>query len=303
MALSDEDSSHEAPMFRLLRRLAIGLGLMLLGAGVALFFLYQAATAPVPEYQALLEQTRAQYESGELDQNRQELESQIAAVYSDAAAELENRWQTTLSAEQINGWLATQLVEDYPELAEQGLRDPRVLLKTDVMTFALRAEIHGVDAVVSLDLQPYVTQEGLLAIELASARVGSAPLPAEQILSQLEKSMGEQGNPPGGATDGLFDGPFDGPFDGGDFFRWTRNDGHPVLLVDLQSTLGTTGYLRSLETIEVREGEIYIAGETTQRTPHVAGLPQANPADNIQQPSSPEPPLEQAEPESTESAN
>jgi len=250
-------------MFRLLRRLAIGLGLMLMGAGVALFLLYRAATAPVPEYQALVERTQAQYESGELDQNRQELESQLAAVYSEAAGEEAGRWQTLLTAEQLNGWLATQLEQEYPELAEQGLLDPRVLLKPDVVTFALRAEMHGVNAVVAIDLQPYATREGSLAIELAEARVGSATLPAAQILNQLEKSMGEQDN----------------PLAGGQLFKWTQNNGNPVLLVDLQSLLATADYLRSLETVEIREGEIFVAGATTPRTPqtpHVADAGQSD---------------------------
>lgn len=236
-------------MYRFLRRMLIGSGLMLFGAAVAVFFLYRAATAPVPEYQAVLERTQQQLDSGELQRSRQELESQLAALYSDAS--VENQWETVLTDTQINSWLATQVAKDFPELEEQGLHDLRMLMKPGVATLAMRAELHGLNTIVAIDMQPFVADDGSLALELASARVGSAPLPTAQILDQLNASLDDEGLPG----------------------RWSQNNGHPVLLLDMASWLSTHSHDRSVETIEVREGEIFVAGVTLDRTPRVAELP------------------------------
>lgn len=237
-------------MYRLLRRLAIGSGLMMTGAAVAVFFLYRAATAPVPEYQALLERTKLQRDNGELEQDRQELESQLAALYSDT--QTAERWETVLTAQQINGWLATRLEKEIPELSQQGLTDLRVMMKPGVTTLAMHADLHGLKAVVAIDLAPFVADDGSLALELAGARVGSAPLPTKQILDQLNASMGEEGLPG----------------------RWTQNNGHPVLLIDLVDHVSPrNGALCVLETIEVREGELYAAGVSEDPEPRVAVLP------------------------------
>lgn len=235
-------------IYRWLWRIAIGSGLMLVGAGVALFFLYRAATAPVPAYQAVLEKTFEQAESGELEQSRQELESQLAALYSDAASE--SRWETVITATQANSWLATQLVQDFPELEDQGVTDLRVILQPDVATLAMHADLQGLQAVVTLDLQPFVTEDGQLAIELAGAKIGAAPLPVAQILDQLNASMGDEGLP----------------------WRFGRNNGNPVLLIDFEQQASSHRQVRSLDTVEAREGEIYVAGETKDRPPRVAKL-------------------------------
>ncbi|MEN1678737.1 MAG: hypothetical protein AAGJ46_04040 [Planctomycetota bacterium] len=236
-------------MVRWLRRAAIGSAFMLVGAAIAVALLYRAATAPVPEYQAVIEATRRQMEAGDLDQKRQELESQLAALYSDAGNA--EAWETVLTADQMNSWFATKLDEVLPELAEEGLSDLRVLINPGVVTLALRATRHGVDAVVALDVAPFVAEDGSLALELSAARIGTAPLPTAQVFAQLQAATGDEGLPG----------------------RWTQNDGRPVLLQDISWAAPTARHTCVLEVIEVRDGEVYVAGRTEETTPHVAALP------------------------------
>lgn len=234
-------------MWRWLRRIAFGSSLLLVGAGAALALLYRAATAPVPEYRALVEQIE-RLDAAELEQNRKQLESQLAAFYSDAANE--PTWQTVVTARQINSWLATELDGTLPELAEQGILQPRVLIDTRAITLAMRASLRGLDTVVSLDLAPAVAEGGDLALELAAARVGSASLPTAQLLAQLRAAAGDEGLPG----------------------RWMQNDGRPVLVIDMSWAGPAAGPRATLEVIELREGEVYVSGRTAEATPRVASL-------------------------------
>lgn len=233
-------------MYRVLRRLAIGVGLMLLGAVIVLALLYRAATAPVPEYQALIERTRERVVSGAVEESRKQLESQLTALYSET--QQAEAWQAVLTADQINGWLATRLPEDFPEVAEQGVLDPQVLFAEGVATLAARVTLHGIDAVVTIDIEPFVAEDGALALEFAGAKLGSASLPLGQIITHLSEATGEEGLPG----------------------RWVQSGGNPVLLIDIEPLASTVEHVRTLEGIEVRDGEVFIAGSTVERPERVA---------------------------------
>ena len=233
-------------MYVLLRRLAIGSALMMLGGVIVLALLYRAATAPVPEYEALLEQTRQQQTSGDINQKRQELESQLTVLYSDAQAE--EQWQTLVTAEQINSWLATRLEQELPQLADQGIIQPRIQFTEGVVSLATQLDRQGLHTVVSLEVAPFVAEDGSVALQLNKARIGSAPLPFGYLAEQLSQAIDQQRLPG----------------------RWAKRDGKPVLLVDFQQSASTADQVRTLEIIEVRNGEIFVAGTTRDRVARVA---------------------------------
>ena len=51
----------------------------------------------------------------------------IAAIES--AVNTPGRWQTTITAEEINGWLAVDMVKNHPKLLPPTFHDPRVAIR------------------------------------------------------------------------------------------------------------------------------------------------------------------------------
>lgn len=231
---------------RLLTRLSVGSGLLLLGVTTSLMLLYWLATAPVPSYQRLLEQTDRQLASGELETSRQELESQLTALYSDA--QVTSDWQTVLTQTQLNSWLATELPAALPELAEQGIQQPRLVLKAGQVTVAMQANLAGAETIVSVLCEPYVAEDSSLALEFGAARVGRVPFPLANILDRLRAAAGERSSS----------------------VRWVRSSGKVTLLIDIETLLSTSEQTRRLQAIEIRRGEIYVSGTTKPGEPRLA---------------------------------
>lgn len=233
-------------MKRILKRIAVLSGIVSIGIGFCLFFAYQAATATNPKYELLLSQSFVQLETGELETRRQELESQLAALYSEA--QRETGWASVLTQTQLNSWFATQLSVDLPELAELGITVPRILLETEQVTLLMQADVAGVQSVVSVVFEPYVVQYGAVALEFKQATAGRMPIPLASVLDWLRAATQEQKIPG----------------------RWTRSSGHPTLLIDLEDVLSSESQVCRLEHIELREGEVYFSGMTTPAAPRIA---------------------------------
>ncbi|MCA9241791.1 MAG: hypothetical protein KDA37_16390 [Planctomycetales bacterium] len=234
-------------MSKWLRRSAVVLGALLLvnclvGAGF-----YRAATSLPPEYQAAL-----QVEPEQLEEDGQELESQLSALYSEAQRkadpEASQGWEAAVTDNQINGWLATRLNEEFPEAHKQGVIDPRVVFTEEGLTLAFRIERSALQAVVTFRVAPYLTEEGELGIDFAEARVGKVPLPVGRIVELSRAVFTDAGLP----------------------IRWSESDNTHTMLIDFEKLASDPISLRSLSAIEYGDGTLYIAGKTERRGPKLA---------------------------------
>ena len=96
----------------------ISLVLILLIAGL-LWYTYRS-TQSVPEfYQSVLEQDTAQ-----LDRAGDQFESNILEMQN--ASRREGKWQVVFTQDEINGWLAADLPEKFPNALPPFISDPRV---------------------------------------------------------------------------------------------------------------------------------------------------------------------------------
>ena len=216
--------------------------------------LYQAATATPPEYEALLVETEALEASGELDRQRQQLESQVAALVSEA--QQNDRWSTVVTAEQLNGWLTMQLPIDFPELEKTGVRQPRLLLKENEMLIACQARVQRRNAVISATLVPVVGEQGWVGVEIKSVRVGKLPLPIDTLISKADRAIRDARITPDKLR-----------------YRWAESDGNTVLMFDLEQIASSVDQVRRLDTLEVRDGELLIGGRNEDRA--AATVPRA----------------------------
>jgi hypothetical protein len=163
-----------------------------------------------------------------------------AALRSDI--EKEGRWHAIFTAEQINGWLAVDLPENFPDALPESFRDPRVEIRPDRMTLACRLKQSGTTTVVTLTVEPYLPEPNLLALRIRNARAGLLPMPLTSVLDAISEAAGQIGFP----------------------LDWQRADGDPVALISTAPP-DQDGKLVRIETIQLGDGEIYLAGTTGQR--------------------------------------
>jgi hypothetical protein len=199
---------------------------------------YYAARQVQPFYQQAI-----QIEPEVLERGSRELESRATALYSDARQQ--GQWHALFTAEQINGWLATQLAANQDRELPTNIRDPRVAIRTDALTLGFRTTSGGVDTVVAVDASVFLTEEGSVAIRLKSVRAGALPLPVMRLADSLAEACQKLALP----------------------VRWTQQDGEPVALVETHGDPDSDKSRFYIDTIELGESELYVAGHTEHTSP------------------------------------
>jgi len=223
----------------------IFLTLLLIGVvatGVGMFGVYRAAQE-VPDFYAeavAMPETHA-------DRLADKFTDQALALAGDVKKE--GSWSSVFTDEQINGWLATHLVEKHPTLLPPNFERPRIKILDDHVQIGVRCEIQGVKTVAWMDLEGRMTTDHELAIRFRRIRAGSVPLPLSSILDAVKKAAES----------------FELPL------RWSTQDGDPIAIVGLP-TPTKKGMRYELERFTLTAGQLYLAGRTIKVDDKVAAL-------------------------------
>jgi hypothetical protein len=218
------------------RKLRIAAACLLVLAGVvavALWATYRAIGRVRPFYQQALALDRHT-----LNEGSRQLESRATALYSDT--QRPGHWQALFTADQINGWLAVKLSEDCADQMPDDVHDPRVSIAPDGLTLGFRTTQGGVETVVSVDASVFVTESGAIAVRLMSVHAGTLPLPVMQVADEIASACRGLALP----------------------IRWTQQDGGPVAIIEINKVESNRGENINIDSIELGEGELYIAGRT-----------------------------------------
>lgn len=212
-------------------------------AAICALALVAVAAAGIGAAYVALRQVRPFYEQAlaldpvTLKEGGRELETRASALYSDAHKP--GQWRAVFTADQINGWMATQLTDDHGHTLPKGIELPRVAIGSDTFTLGFRAQHGGIATVVSADASALVTESGQIAIRLLSVQAGSLPVPVLQVADQISKACQSLSLP----------------------VRWTEEEGEPVALLDLRGG-GSEKHELFVDAIELRDGSLYVAGHT-----------------------------------------
>lgn len=167
------------------------------------------------------------------------LEENLLELRNDASQE--GRWQAVFTDEQINGWLASDLPEKFPEVLPPELKDPRVAIEPEVAHVGARFESPQLETVISLAVEVHMTEEpNVLAVRIRKVRAGLLPVPLADWLEQVRLAAGESGIP----------------------LRWVEQDGDPVALVTVPMEQADGEHRLLLEQVELRDGELVVGGRT-----------------------------------------
>ena len=151
-------------------------------------------------------------------------------------------WEAVFTEEQINGWLAADLPEKFPRALPKGTQEPRVSIMEDVVSVACRFDNGKLKTVISFDLDVELTTEtNTLAVRIAKLRAGLLPVPLKQMLDKIAVAAKRSDLP----------------------LRWSQTEGEPVALVTVPVQHEDYAHREIyVDKIEVRDGEIYLAGHT-----------------------------------------
>ena len=173
-----------------------------------------------------------------------EFERLVVAWHNDVGTS-GRKWSLQITDEQVNGWLAAEMPEKFPQTLPAAIQGPRVAFTAGQIRLACRYESGAWSGVVQLTLGVQLADEpDTVAIRLVRARVGLLPLPLDGLLEQLSDAARRADLP----------------------LRWAQIEGDPVALITLTEAHRTQAdQTVSLEAIEVRPGELVFAGLTRPR--------------------------------------
>ena len=196
---------------------------------------YRAARHEPAFYrQALLAEPELQTEAGA------SLEQSVLDLHN--TARREGDWQAVFTEEQLNGWLAADLPVKYPSLLPPGALDPRVNLAPQFAQVACRVKRGKINSVVSFAIDVALTEEtNQLAVRIFKVRAGALPVPLKRFLDRITSAAAK-------ADIAL---------------SWKQTDGDPVALVTVPVSHEDYAHREVyLETVELRDGEVYLSGRT-----------------------------------------
>lgn len=222
-----------------IRLIIVALFLLTAFAGGALFLLYSASRHEPQFYQQALQiEPEQQREAGH------ELEKSVLDLHN--TARTEGRWEAVFTEAQVNGWLAADLPEKFPHMLPVGTDQPRVSIDPQRIKIACRYQHGKINTVVSFDLSVNLTTEpNTLAVRVSQVRAGALPVPLKRFLAPITKA---------GADSDIA-------------LRWSQADGDPVALVTVPHQHADYSHREIyLESVEMRDGEIRLAGRTHDPT-------------------------------------
>ncbi|HEX3725161.1 MAG TPA: hypothetical protein VHV08_02920, partial [Pirellulales bacterium] len=199
---------------------------------VSLFSLYRASQQVPRFYREALA-----LEPQEQRQASDRFIAQVTALASDLHGS--RRWQRLFTAQEINAWLGLELANDYPELLSGQLRDPRITIRDNEAIIACRYDNGTLATVLSLSLDVYLQEPHVLAIRIRHARAGALPVPLGHVLEAISHAAGQLKLR----------------------LEWRKSHGDPVALVTLSDPSASGSHAVELQTIELRNDELYVAGK------------------------------------------
>jgi hypothetical protein len=224
-------------MTRRFRILVIGLAVAAGFVVAAIAATYSALRQVRPFYEEAI-----QIEPEALARGRQELESRATTLYTDSQEP--GTWSAIFTDDQINGWLAGELAQAEPVgagIPAASVRAPRIAITPGHLSLGFTTSQGRVETVVSVDASVALTHEGDVAIRLEKVQAGSLPLPAAMVAEKIAAACRDRFT-----------------------ILWTEQGGQPVAVLKIHNDVSSTGNRLTLDSIELRDGELYVSGHTEE---------------------------------------
>jgi len=152
----------------------------------------------------------------------------------------EPTWEAVFSDDEVNAWLAGDLVTYFADQLPPGVHEPRVMFEMDRVTLAFGLDQGPVRSVVWVVARPRVPEPNVLELTLEKIRAGMLPVPAEQILDRITAHARGRGLD----------------------VTWKRDDDEKLPVAVIRYTPHEGRDDVKLERLFIRKGEIRLAGRS-----------------------------------------
>ena len=205
---------------------------------ITLFWLYSASQS-VPDFYA----RTLPFEAARAAEAGKQAEREVLELHNDL--ERGARWELTLSDEQVNGWLVSDLQQKFPHTLPDDVHDPRVVFEDGKILIACRLESHLITTVLSLALEPYLTDDPQqIAVRITRLRAGRLPLPLKGILDRVSAAS---------AASELD-------------LQWSQDGGDPVAVIHLSNDQADPQQKVAVESLQVSDGRLRVRGRLLTAT-------------------------------------
>ncbi len=218
-----------------LLRILAALFAILLVLAVSAWYVYQSAQVVPEYYEALLDQPMEV-----LDEAGDQFETEILELQN-SAIEL-GEWQAVFTQDQINGWLASDLPQKFPNSLPREITQPRVALNLDELKIIFRYDSPKLTGIVEASGDAFCTEElNQIAVRIKHIRSGVLTLPIASWTKQIGNILIKNGCPT----------------------QWTEQDGDTIALIELPLDVSEQEDQKLvIESIEVLDGKVVLQGVT-----------------------------------------
>jgi hypothetical protein len=131
-------------------------------------------------------------------------------------------------------------VENHGKALPPEVHNPRVAIRPEGAKIGWLWNSDELSAVFSLDVLLGLTEPNRIALTIRGARAGTVPLPLSQVLDTVTAAAHEMNLQ----------------------LAWKKSGGHPVALITVPAPESKEQKTIVVETIELRDGALYLAGRT-----------------------------------------
>lgn len=152
----------------------------------------------------------------------------------------EPRWEAAFTDEEVNAWLAEDLVTHFADQIPEGVHEPRVVFELDRVNLGFQLDQGPVRSVVWVVARVRVPGENELALTIEKIRAGVVPIPAAKLLDRITETAIARGLD----------------------VRWEHDGEFPVAIVKYSPSLQRRDVV--LEKLQVFAGQIRLAGRSSK---------------------------------------
>lgn len=153
----------------------------------------------------------------------------------------EPRWEAAFGDEEVNAWLAEDLVAHFADLIPPGVHDPRVAFESGRVHLGFRLDEGPIRSVISVVATARVREPNTLALTIEKIHAGLMPIPADRLTGRIGDSAAKHG------VD----------------LTWERDGPLPVAVIRYVADAGRPDV--TLDAIQVFEGSLRLAGRSNGR--------------------------------------